>query len=531
MKKLIQLASLVLYSLLTGNDLNGQITFSKDIAKIIYNKCANCHRPKEIGPFSLTNYEEVKANGYSIKYVTQSGIMPPWKADVTFQHYLEENYLTESEKGSISTWVDEGMVYGNATEEPQFPDYPDGSTLGKPDLVLNFKHAHTHKGNNKDEYWYFVLPTGLTENKVIKAVELRPGNKKIVHHALFFQDTTGKAKSFDEMNPEYGFSANTNGFNTNAVLNYVQYPGYVPGQKPIRYPESLGQKMNKNSDLIIQMHYAPSPTEESDSSTVNIFFADEDEDIKRYVKDRIMLPSDLTGGFLSFFIQPNQKKTFTGKWKLDKDLSFLSIFPHMHLLGRRWKVWLEKPDGSVENMIKIDDWDFNWQGGYYFTKFIVAPKGSTVVAEAEYDNTLDNPNNPSNPTKLITWGENTTDEMYYLPLLHVPYKSGDENVVFDQTSNVENLIELEEQKYTIITPNPASNGLVNIGFILNEAQSVSINILDNKGSIIKTLRKSEFYNQGFNFLHLDADVLGNGIYFIQIKGKTFNKTDKLIINK
>lgn len=510
--------------------LFGQATFAKDIAPIIYNKCANCHRPGEIGPFSLTNYDEVKNYGQMIKFVTESKYMPPWKADPTYQHYLEENYLTDDEVSKIANWVDNNMPYGLATDEPSFPDYPVGSTLGTPDLVLNFKQKYNHKGNNRDQYWYFVLPTNLPENKVVKAIELRPGNKKIVHHALFFQDTTGTARSFDEKTAEYGFSANTQGFDTDVVLTREQFPGYVPGQKPIRFPESLGQKLNKNSDLVIQMHYAPTSVAQSDSSSVNIFFADKNEKIERYVKDRIMLPTDLPGGFFGFIIPANQKKTFQGKWKINQNLSILSVFPHMHLLGKRWKVWIEKPDGTIENLIKIDDWDFNWQGGYYFKKFIIAPKNSIVYAEAEYDNTVDNPTNPNSPPKTVSWGENTTDEMYYFPLLYVPYKTGDENVIFDQTTAVEDLSDkITQDRINNISPNPASNELVNISFNLKNANTLTVALYDSKGQFVKYIRENEFYNQGINYTHLDASVLPVGNYYVRIDGKGFTSTEKFVV--
>ena len=511
--------------------LYSQITYTNTIGKIIYNKCANCHRPGEIGPFGLTNYEEVRANGEMIKYVTTIKYMPPWKADPEYKHYLEENYLSEEEIQKISQWVDGGMPYGNAAEEPDFPDYPHGSTLGTPDLVLSFSKRHEHKGNNIDEYRYFVLPTGLAENKKIKAIELRPGNKKIVHHALFFQDTSGKARSYDNKTPEYGFSANTSGFDVNTVLQYVQYPGYVPGQKPIRYPESLAQKMNANSDLVIQMHYAPTPVAEYDSSTVNIFFAEDDEVIDRYVKDKVMLPSDLPGGFFSFIIPANQQKTFVGKWKINENLSLLSVFPHMHLLGKKWKVWLERPDGSTENLIKIDDWDFNWQGGYYFNKFVIAPKGSTVFAEAMYDNTTNNSFNPNNPPITISWGEKTTDEMYYLPILNVPYKQGDENIIFDETTLSDDVNLLHAGKGLLIGPNPATNELVNCTFYLSKAASLRISLHDINGTLVKMIRENEFFNPGFNTVHVDAANLTSGTYFINIDGKNDHLSGKLFITK
>ena len=512
--------------------LFGQATYTKDIAPIVYKKCATCHRPGEIGPFALTNYEEVRSYGETIKYVTEIKYMPPWKADPGYKHYLEENYLTDEQIVLIGQWVDAGMPYGNAAEEPAFPDYPEGSALGEPDLVLHFATKHLHKGDGEDEYRYFVLPTGLTSNKVVKAIELRPGNKKIVHHALFFQDTTGKARSFDVKTPEYGFSANTSGFDVNSVLLYEQYPGYVPGQKPIRYPESMGQRMNKNSDLVIQLHYAPTPVDEFDSTTVNIFFADDDEPIDRFVKDKVMLPSDLPGGFFSFVIPANQKKTFTGKWKTTQDLSFLSVFPHMHLLGKRWKVWLQRPDGSLENLIKIDDWDFNWQGGYYFTQPIIAPKGSTVFAEAEYDNTANNPLNPNSPPVSISWGEKTSDEMYYFPVLHTPYRVGDENLVFSQPTSTDDHDQHEiSNQHVVLFPNPARNEMVNVKFLLAKAAKVDIAIRDMKGTLVRYVRKGEFFSQGEHYVHIDANNLNPGSYLVVIESDNKVFGEKLQIIK
>jgi hypothetical protein len=528
MKLKLLFLSLLFFIVYSG--LVAQVTYTKDIAKIIYNHCSNCHRKGEIGPFPLTNYNEVKANGFMIRHVTTKKLMPPWKADPTFQTYREENYLSENQIQKISDWVQGGMPYGAASEEPKFPTFPEGSTLGKPDLVLNFKQAHLHKGNGTDSYWYFVLPSSLTQNKRIKAVELRPGNKKIVHHALLFQDTTGKARKVDDATPGYGFSASNSQFDVDAVLNYIQYPGYVPGQKPIRFPENIGQKMNAKSDLVIQMHYAPTAVDEKDSSSVNIFFADDNEKIDRFVTDKIMLPTDLPGGFFSFFIPGGQKKKFIGKWKNTQDLSILSVFPHMHLLGRSWNVWVEKPNGTKENLIKINDWDFNWQGGYYFKKLIVVPKGSTIVAEAEYDNTADNPVNPNNPPQLVYWGENTKDEMYYLPLLFVPYKVGDENLVFDTSVDTKEVVDSKNNNVRLF-PNPIGSGLINIELNLSQAAKMDISIMDQQGKLIRQLRKGEFYLEGKHLIQYDPSALASGVYFIKVEDQNSVTVEQIIITK
>ncbi len=235
-----------------------QVTFTKNIAPIIYKNCSVCHRSGEIGPMSLSNYEEVKNWAETIQYVTSIRYMPPWKPDPEYSQFLGENYLTDLEIQQISDWVENGKIRGDLDDEPDFPDFPTGSQLGQADLVLEMEQSYLHKGNGRDEYRYFVIPTELTEDKVLKALEMRPGNKKIVHHALFFEDISGKAALNDAATPEYGF----NGFggfagqNTEDILSQKQFPGYVPGQKARFYPDGLGQTLQAGSDLVVQVHYA-----------------------------------------------------------------------------------------------------------------------------------------------------------------------------------------------------------------------------------------------------------------------------------
>lgn len=497
-----------------------QPTFSKDVAPIIFKHCTSCHRAGEIGPMPLTSYDEVRNWAGTIRYVTSQGIMPPWKADHAYSRFLDENYLSENEIKTISDWVDAGAPQGNQNETPSLPVFPTNSLLGTPDLVLTFKESYVHKGNGKDEYRYFVIPTGLTENKKIKAVELRPGNTKIVHHALFFADQSGKARQYDNNTAEYGFSVDDNpDFNVLEVINRDQFPGYVPGQKPRNFPDGLAQNLPANSDLVIQMHYAPWSVNESDSSSVNIFFAKDNEVIERTVKDYIMLPFNLVTGTNSFFILPNQIKKFEGVYTVPADISLVGIFPHMHYLGKNWEVYIENPDGSKTNLIKINDWDFNWQGGYYFDKYKIAKKGSKIHAFATYDNTANNPANPTSPPKFVTWGEGTKDEMYYLPLLYVPYKNGDENVIFDQnTTSVIETTSGSSIKATLY-PNPVKSNddtPIHIDFTLDRGMPVSIDVFDVNGRIVRTLKENEFYSQGSHLVHLQANHLQKGLYVIKI---------------
>lgn len=504
---------------LSISTIEAQPNFNEDIGEIIYNKCSVCHRQGEIGPMPFESYEDVANRSNLVKYVTGIGYMPPWQADPEYSHFLGENFLTQLEIDKIAEWVDNGSPRGPSGAEPAFPDFPTGSVLGTPDLVLSFDQSYTHLGNNQDNYRYFVLPSGLTEDRIIKAIELRPGNTKIVHHCLFFEDTTGEAAQRDAATPEYGFDG-FGGFNGNdqaSILNNKQYPGYVPGQKPRFYPEGLGQVLRAGSDLVIQMHYAPWPVNEQDSSTVNIFFADASETIEREVETHIMvpLPGVLTNG--PFFLQAEDVKRFRGEWIVPRKISFVGISPHMHLLGQEWEVYLEHQDGTRTNMISIPEWDFNWQGMYNFPRYIVAEEGDKIVAFATYDNTSENPNNPNNPPQFVTWGEGTTDEMYYLPLSFVDYNDGDEDIVFaGGTTSVDEVFEVEKDAViSSISPNPAQD-YVELKFSVKVGGPLNITILNVDGQVIRKLRKGEFFAKGEHIIHFNAETLTAGNYLLRL---------------
>ncbi len=529
---MFRVITFVFYTLFFSNWALGQVTYNKDIAPIIQNHCMSCHRQGEIGPMSLTNYEEVKNWASTIKYVTEQRIMPPWKADPDFSRFLGENYLDDDQIKMIGEWIEDGLKEGLASDLPQTPIFPTNSLLGTPDLVLSFKESYTHKGNGKDEYRYFVLPSGLIQNKKIKAIELRPGNTKIVHHALFFADQSGKAREYDARTPEYGFSANDfNDFDVDEVINRDQFPGYVPGQKPRYFPDGLAQDLPANSDLVIQMHYAPWSIDAKDSSSVNIFFAKNDEIIDRTVKGKIMLPFDLVTGASSFFLRPNDVKTFTGVYTVPFDVSLIGLSPHMHYLGKNWEVVLENPDGTITNLIRINDWDFNWQGDYYFNRYIQAKRGSKIRAKATYDNTANNPANPSSPPKFVTWGEGTTDEMYYLPIFYVPYKSGDEDIDFNETNSATDDI---KSKYISgkIFPNPVARNHASrtqIAFHLTSGFPVKIEIIDAAGTTVRNIRDNEYFGQGSHTIHLETQQLTKSAYFVKISGNNDQLVLPLII--
>jgi hypothetical protein len=506
------------------------VNYSEHIAPIIYEKCTSCHREGEIAPMPLTNYDEVRNWSEMIQYVTEIRYMPPWKPNPEYSKFLGENYLEDEEIQLIADWVEAGTPQGDPMKEPSLPYFPDGSQLGEPDLVLTFEESFQHSGNNRDDYRIFVLPTNLTEDRQIAALELRPGNKRIVHHAIFSYDDTGRARQLDAADAKYGY----NGFGgfgiSNNPLQTEMLPGYVPGQQPRFFPAGIGQQLPAGSDLLIQMHYAPVPMAQSDSSTVNIFF--KEEQVEREVRTEFLVP--ISGMIVNgpFIIPANQEKTFHCRTTVREKVSLISITPHMHLLGKKWEVYAETPSGEQIPLIKIDDWDFNWQGTFHFDRFIVLDAGSTIHAFATYDNTSDNPNNPNFPPRWMSWGEKTTDEMFFLPIAYVPYQAGDENVVFqdDQTTSTDNTVVLKypENKLYPIFPNPASDQIT-VGFTLAKGSAVNLDIYDVQGKLVENVNQKVVYPIGRHQLHIPISDLPKGVYFLSLIGEDFKLTESFSV--
>ncbi len=450
--------------------------------------------------------------------------MPPWKPDSKYQQYQLENYLSDSEIEKIGNWVLNGSPQGDPSKEPALPNFPQGSQIGTPDLVVSFAQSYVHKGNDNDEYRYFVLPTNLTTDKELIALEMRPGNNKIVHHTLFWGDNTGQARAEDAKSPEYGFSGGGS-----SVLAGEQLPGYVPGQKPNVYTSGISQTLKKGSDLVLQMHYAPTSVDETDSSVVNLFFAK--NPAPRKVQNKILLPYDLVNG--PFVIPANQVKEFHGVYKVPIKVSLLGIWPHCHKLGKKWEAYAKLPDGSQIPLIKINDWDFNWQGGYYFQKLIVLPAGSEIHAFATYDNTSNNPVNPNDPPKLITWGEGTSDEMYYLPITFIPYQAGDETIVLSAGNPdlASHGIEDIETKLYPIYPNPIQSNNLNLAFVLNKDMDISFSLSMMDGKTLGQLQSKKRYLQGQHQLHVQFPELSSGSYLIKMNSGDKIWTERFVFTK
>ena len=246
--------------------LSGQAqTFHEDIAPIIYDNCTSCHRVGEIGPMQFTTYDEVSSQGSFIEYVINSGIMPPWTPDHNYQEFLGERYLTEDEIALFSDWVAGGMPEGNPANNPGLPEFPDGSQIGEPDLVLEMTEPYVHTGDGTEQYQVFVLPTGLTEEKEVRAVEIRPGNSNIAHHGLVGytsnQNSINQAIALDDATEDPGYE---NFGSYGVIVEDDLFGGWAPGIEALSFPETIGKKMAPDSYLLLQMHYGGSLVDESD---------------------------------------------------------------------------------------------------------------------------------------------------------------------------------------------------------------------------------------------------------------------------
>ncbi|MBD2721758.1 T9SS type A sorting domain-containing protein [Hymenobacter armeniacus] len=497
-----------------------QVTFSQHIAPLVYQHCTPCHRTGEVAPFPLTTYAEVASHAQTIKYVTGTKYMPPWKPDANYRHYLDENTLTTTEIQQIRDWVDNGMPQGNAAQTPPVPTFPSGSQLGTPDLVVPMRQAFTHQGNGQDMYRIFVLPVNLPADRNIAAIEFRAGNKRIVHHVIIGMDTTQQAQALDAADPGYGYTR-FGGFGFSPVEEV--FGAWVPGMQARFYPTGMGKKLYRRASLLLQIHYGPNFVTQKDSSVVNIFFAR--QPVTRFVQTLPAIsPSVLTNG--PFVIPANQTKTFRAQLTVPADVTVLSVSPHAHLLSKSWKVWAVKPNGDTIRLVKINDWDFRWQGTYRFTGLQRIPFGSRLMAEATYDNTANNPRNPNNPPQQVTWGESTTAEMLLTYFELLPYQPGDESIVL---SSLPGVATTPGTVQMAVFPNPASSGGAAISFQLAKPGPVSVALVDATGRVVRTLAREKAYPAGPQQLPLPLEGVAAGIYFVKLESNEGTRNEKLVV--
>ncbi len=417
-------------------------TYYEDIAPILQKNCIECHRTGGIGPFALTTYENVAKRGKFIGKVTQSLYMPPFRADLSFQRYLNERGLTEEEIGVIGEWVRQGSLEGKKGKGERLtatPERVDGdksprtlpprrtSKTSAPSAVeerwLEFEmtKAYEVKGNAQEDFRYFNIPTNLDKDIYVKAIEFKVGNRKVLHHSRLMTDTTRTMRGIDGMRED---DPQVKEFQKTPLEEEFLY-GWVPGNDRIDFPPGTAKRIRAGTDLLLNMHYAPSPIDEQDQSGVRFYLTDS-ASVDREVRTLTLTENDITNQ--PFVLPAESKPTFYMSYgPTQQDISLISVMPHMHFLGKRFRAFAITPGGELVPFVKIDNWDYNWQMTYQFKTLLHLPKGSTIIAEAAYDNTSQNPENPSQPAREVTYGWNSTSEMMNLVLYYIPYKEGDKD--------------------------------------------------------------------------------------------------------
>lgn len=414
------------------------VSYNEDISPIIYNNCTVCHRTGEIGSnIPLTNYQEVYNYRFQIENAIQqiddddilNGVaghsgsrhgnptMPPWPADRDYSTFLGERYLADEEIELFNRWIDDGALPGSPEMEFPLLEFPQGSLIGEPDIVLSMSGSYTVEANGEEDIQCFIIPTQFEADMDVSLLEFRPGNKEIVHHAIIVAVPGGTADYLDEINPDYGYNC-TWDFVVEDISGAIA--SYLPGQTPVKLKHGLGHSIPANSDLLVQIHYPEVMEDVEDSSSINVFFSDEPVD--RYAYFQYL-------GDWFFSLPPDQITSLYTTINIPTAKSLITINPHCHLLGKSWEVWATPPNG-IGNipLIKIDEWDFDWQNVYYPEQLIHLPAGSTIHLLAEYDNTSDNPNNPNDPPQWVYPGFQTVDEMFEIDVQLVNYHEGDENL-------------------------------------------------------------------------------------------------------
>ncbi len=391
------------------------VTYHQDIAPIIYANCTSCHRDGESAPFPLSNFEEVSRKARTIRRVVNDRYMPPWHANSEATHFLDVRRLDDEQIALIDRWVEEGKLEGDASDSPELPQFSQGWQLGEPDLVLKMAESYEVPAEGPDIYRNFVLPIELPEDKWVKAVELRPSARSVLHHSLFFLDDSGTARKLDGKDGQPGFKGMS--FRKSGSLG-----GYVPGVSPRKLPGDLARPLPQGSDLVLSTHFHPSGKTESEQTTVGIYFAESPPSRKL---EELQVPPGFGRG-KGIDIPPGESNyTIDDSFTLPVDVEPISIGGHAHYICTTMRMTATLPSGEERVLLDIEDWDLDWQDTYYFANPDILPKGTVLKSVITYDNSDQNPENPFSPPQRIKWGRESTDEMGSITLIGVPVEASD----------------------------------------------------------------------------------------------------------
>lgn len=415
-------------------------TYHKDIAPLVQKHCQDCHRPGQVAPFSLLTFDQARKRAGDLAAVIGDRAMPPWPASTSYGGpFHDARVLSEAEVAAFRAWAEAGAPEGDPKDAPPPRTFSSEWPLGEPDLVLTMPEPYELEASGDDEFRVFVLKTDLGADRWIRAVDFQPGNRRVVHHVIAAVDTSGRGRELDAADPKPGYSA-VGGFGPGVPLRAF-LPIWTPGSRPRYAPEGAGYVLPRGADVLIQVHYHKSGKPETDATAIGLYLSKEP------------LPQRINTGFVFPNVGPLQQLSLVAKAKaaresgkrldmtdmlrdvlvippgaenhavkgsskamgrpFQRDILLTAVMPHMHWLGKDFTFYAVLPDDKQTRvpLIRIDRWNFNWQGTYAFESPVKLPKGSWLEMEAHFDNTAANPANPSKPPKLVRWGDQTNDEM------------------------------------------------------------------------------------------------------------------------
>jgi hypothetical protein len=390
-------------------------TFYKDVAPILQARCQECHRKGEIAPMSLVTYEESRPFARAIKNAVSSRTMPPWYADSHTGKFANDRSLSEAEIKTLTAWADGGAAPGDPKDAPKPRTFTDGWMISKPDLVLDIGTDFAVPAKGTVEYTYFVIPTGFTEDRWVTELEVRPGDKSVVHHVIAYIRPKGSRFQADAkpgvpyvppgagqqpaQHPPQSDRARLYGINNNG---YEMGSVYVPGGVAYRTLSGQARLIPAGADIVVQMHYTANGKATTDRTKVGMVFA------KQPPKERVVNAFIMNE---TLRIPPGAgNHQVVGRVTLQKPATLQSLFPHMHLRGKSFYYEVKYPDGRTEKLLDVPRYDFNWQLTYDLAKPIELPAGTELIATAFYDNSANNKFNPD-PTKEVFWGDQSWEEM------------------------------------------------------------------------------------------------------------------------
>jgi tetratricopeptide (TPR) repeat protein/mono/diheme cytochrome c family protein len=397
------------------------VTFYRQIAPIIYKSCAPCHRPGEAGPFSLLTYDDVKRRSSQIAAVTKRRYMPPWLPAPGYGDFIEERRLSEPQIQLIQDWVKQGAPAGPIAGAPPAPQFTSEWQLGTPDLVLHVTQPYQLSAGGPEVFWNFIIPVPIKTARWVRAIEIRPGNARVIHHASVIVDRSRSARR-RENTPGSGFAGMDLTVAETTFDPDSTFLAWKPGSVPMAEPDGMAWRADPGMDLVFNVHLRPSGKAESVSPSVGLYFTETPR-----TKFGMLMELEHDG---AIDIPPGERDYIVSDdFRTPLDLMVLAVYPHAHYLGKLMEGYATLPDGTRKWLVRIAEWDLNWQGVFHCKEPVYLPRGTVISMRYHYDNSADNVRNPNKPPKRVRGGSQANDEMANLWLQVLPVEKGDQRAV------------------------------------------------------------------------------------------------------